>query len=120
MSTVSPSKPRNAPSSAGSALDRIFGGPGMAENGPGSPSDVAIVFASRSRGILGHVGAGGVVASDARAEILRWIADQANELNFTGQGRIDYVKEQGEKALRMIFGDLEVVDYRSGERPSKA
>ncbi|WP_193181178.1 hypothetical protein [Nisaea sediminum] len=110
-----------------SPLNRIFRGTGMAEmhldyleeNGPDSSSDVAVVFASRSQGIVGHVGDEGGVASHAGAEILRWIADQANELRLTGQERIDYVKEQGLKALKAVYGDIEVVDYRNGERPTK-
>ncbi|WP_420405227.1 hypothetical protein [Nisaea sp.] len=110
-----------------SPLGRIFGGAGMAEErirlleeaGPDSPSDVALVFASKTVGILGHVADEGGVASHADAEILRWIADQANELRLTGQARIDYLRDQGAEALRTIYRDLEVVDYRAGERPSK-
>lgn len=110
-----------------SPLNRIFRGTGLAEthlayleeNGPDSPSDVALVFASASQGILGHVGDEGGIASHAGADVLRWIADQANELNLTGRARIDFVKERGLEALKTLYGDIEVVDYRTGERPSK-
>jgi len=91
----------------------------LMESGPDSPVEVSVVFWSPEAGILGHVGDGGGVASHAGAGALRWIADQADELNLTGQDRIDYIKREGAAILRQIHGDLEVTDYRTGERPSR-
>lgn len=88
-------------------------------NGPDSPSNVRMTFASEGK-ILSYVNADGTLAitNDASGLILP-IVEKANDLGLAGQARLDYLGREIKGALAQAYPDVKVTSYNEATSPSK-
>ena len=89
-----------------------------ADLNPDSPSNVRAVF-SEGEKILAYITGEGALVTHEGGAALQKIAEQADKLKLTGEARIAYMKEQGEKELSGRHADLEVTSYSHSTTPTR-
>lgn len=107
---------------------RVFGNDALARaqtrvetleaNTPSSPSGVRSVFSTGDQ-ILGYLNNDGTVVTHSGGGALSAVAKQADQLNLTGEARIDYIRSKGAEALSVTQSDLDVTNYTESDMPSK-
>lgn len=88
-------------------------------NGPNTTSDVRTTFSSNGV-LLATINTDGTSRlSNGSAQYLNVIVDKADELNLSGQRRVDYLTREMESALWEHHGDLDVTNYSDNTIPTK-
>jgi len=85
---------------------------------PDSSSGVRTVFSDGDQ-ILAYINKDGSLVTHGGASGLQKIAEQADQLNLTGEAKIAYIQQYGEAELSRCYPGLQITEYDSTNTPSR-
>lgn len=85
---------------------------------PDQPSHVRTVFSDGHK-ILGYINDDGSLVTHEGGSTLQKIAEQADQLNLTGQAKIAYIQEHGAAKLSRNHSNVDVTHYNDENMPTK-